>query len=633
MDSENTVSIPAELPPIEELEEQDKIAALRRPRVWLWTLVAALAVILLMGYVLVLGVLGVYDGLKDRAIENMQVAQEHYAEGLKHLEAGDYELAIAEFEQALRHDSNLVEARSQLREAKEMARTLVTPTSETRRDAVLLLYRQAVAHYEGGSLLQAIAVLDELRGLDADYQQENVETMLATAHLQLGLNAVREDRLDDARGHFEVVLTLEPDNADAQDQLNLIDLYTAALNYWERDWAATIQSLKGLYSLAPDYKDVRVRLHDAYIHHAQTFAEQGNWCRAADEFAAAIEIAPLETTVDRRDDAQMNCQATAEAPPPTPTLQATIQPTARPTARPTASPTAIAAETPGETAVAEATPTTAASTISAGRGRVAFTSFDAIRQRHDVYIVNLSQGAARLLTENASQPALAPSGNRLAFRNLDSLHLGLGILDLGNNQVSELTSHLEDSTPSWSPDTAQMVFASNKHGDRRWRIYAISPLEVRGEGEEWVFGQMPAWSHDGGRIAYHGCDERGDNCGIWTMKPGGFEPVRLSDHASDTAPAWSPTDSQVAFVSSRAGNWELYLLEVASGQVLRLTDQPAADVAPTWSPDGKRLAFLSNRDGGWAVYILEVDSGEVQKVIATGDAYPDPVSERLSWVP
>ena len=81
--------------------------------------------------------------------------------------------------------------------------------------------------------------------------------MLSTAHFQLGLNAVAENRLDDAISHFEAVLAIKPGDKDAQDQLDLIDLYTAALNYWERDWSATIQALKGLYALAPDYKDVR----------------------------------------------------------------------------------------------------------------------------------------------------------------------------------------------------------------------------------------------------------------------------------------------------------------------------------------------------------------------------------------
>jgi len=225
----------------------------------------------------------------------------------------------------------------------------------------------------------------------------------------------------------------------------------------------------------------------------------------------------------------------------------------------------------------------------------------------------------------------------MVFRNHDPSHLGLGILDLGTNGISELTPHAEDSVPAWSPDAKQIVFASDKHGDRKWRIYVISPGQVRGEGEEWTFGRMPTWSPDGGWVAYHGCDERGDNCGVRIMKAGGFEPARLTTNSSDTAPSWSPDGApnggQVAFISARTGNWDLYLVDVGTGQETRLTDHSAADVAPAWSPDGRRLAFLSDRDGAWAVYVLDVKSGQVQKVIATGDAYPDPVSQRLSWMP
>ena len=117
------------------------------------------------------------------------------------------------------------------------------------------------------------------------------------------------------------------------------------------------------------------------------------------------------------------------------------------------------------------------------------------------------------------------------------------------------------------------------------------------------------------------------------MQPGGFRPGPLTTESSDTAPAWSPDGSQIAFVSARSGNWELYLVEIATGAERRLTDDAAADVAPAWSPDGRRLAFLSNRDGAWAVHILDLRSGQVQKLIAAGDAYPDPLSERLDWIP
>lgn len=615
------IPIPAKLPPLDGLDDQPGETSGQPRHIWLWTLLTALVVVSLVVYVLVLGVKGVYDGLRDRALENQQLAQEHYALGLEHLESSDYEFAIAEFELALRYNSSLKDARTHLREAKELGQAQMTPTSETRQDAVQLLYREAVIHYESGNLSQSIEALDELRGLDRDYQSENVATMLATAHFQLGRNAVAQDRIDEAIRQFEAVLTIKPGDKDAQNQLNLAHLYTAALNYWERDWSATVQALKGLYALAPDYKDVEARLINAHLLHAEDHADRGNWCQAAIEYAAAVEILPLETTVDKRDDARIQCQATAEAPSPTPTSQATATPR-----------TTVQAAS-GTPLPSEATPQPTAPAVAVGKGQIAFTSFDAARGRYDLYVMDLAQGDAKLLRANASQPAFARGGKRLAFRNTDPLYLGLAILDLRSNSVSELTDHAEDSAPVWSPDSEQIVFASNKHGDRKWRLYVISPSEVRGDGQEWSFGEKPAWSHDGSRIAYHGCNERGDDCAVWVMQPGGFGPARLTTDPSDTAPAWSPDSTQVAFVSARSGNWEIFLADIATGQERRLTDDPAVDIAPVWSPDGRQIAFLSNRDGGWAVYVLELKSGQLRKIIATGDAYPEPFGEQLSWIP
>ncbi|MEJ2735521.1 MAG: tetratricopeptide repeat protein, partial [Anaerolineae bacterium] len=207
-DVDDDLAVPAKLPPLDGLEDYPEPAPGRPRRTWLWTLIAALIVVFLVVYVLFLGIRGIHDGLRDRGLESQRLAQQHYALGLEHLENDDYEMAIAEFQLALRHDSNLPEARAELEDAKEMAKAQITPTSETRQDAVKLLYREAVVRYENGHLPDVVAVLEELRGLDTDYQRENVETMLTTAHYQLGLTAVAEDRLDEAMAHFESVLAL-----------------------------------------------------------------------------------------------------------------------------------------------------------------------------------------------------------------------------------------------------------------------------------------------------------------------------------------------------------------------------------------------------------------------------------------
>jgi TolB protein len=582
-------------------------------------------------FLLVLGALGAYDGLQDRSISHRRIAEEHYAQGLTQLEAGNYELAIAEFEEAMRYDSDLPDLQSRLQEAKNMAGLQVTPTSETRQDAAALLYRQAVPHYESGNLAQAVAILEELRGLDADYQRENVKTMLLQAHRHLAQSAVRENRLEDAVREFEAVLALKPDDKETLDQLNLLDLYRLALQHWEGDWPSAIQALTDLYALAPDYKDVRARLHNAHAFYAEEFASAGDWCQAAEEYGAAAEVFSLEATVDQRDDAAIQCQATLEAPTSTPALRVTPGPTS-------VSAAVAASPIPRPTSVSGS-----GSKTSRGTGRIAFASYDAVKQKHDLYILDLAQGGAQLVRNRASQADFGPGGSsagnaqggtqRLVFRNHDPSHLGLGLLSPSTGEIVDLTAHVEDSNPAWSPDGQQILFASDKHGDRKWRIYVISPGAVRGEGEEWAFGRMPAWSPDNTQVAYHGCDVRGDNCGVWIMKSGGFDPVRLTTDPSDTAPNWSPDGSQIAFISARSGNWEVYRVSMGTGEEFRLTDNPAVDVAPTWSPGGGQLAFLSNRGGAWAVHLLDLATGQVQKVIDTGDPYPEPLSQRLSWLP
>jgi TolB protein len=61
----------------------------------------------------------------------------------------------------------------------------------------------------------------------------------------------------------------------------------------------------------------------------------------------------------------------------------------------------------------------------------------------------------------------------------------------------------------------------------------------------------------------------------------------------DITPSPSPNGEKIAFASNRNGFWDLYLLDLASGEVTQLTDTPQYEGAPTWSPDGSFLAFES----------------------------------------
>ena len=55
--------------------------------------------------------------------------------------------------------------------------------------------------------------------------------------------------------------------------------------------------------------------------------------------------------------------------------------------------------------------------------------------------------------------------------------------------------------------------------------------------------------------------------------------------------------AQIAFMSDRDGNWQIYVMDINGRNQQRLTSNAHNDLSPSWSPDGERIAFESLRHG------------------------------------
>ncbi len=70
--------------------------------------------------------------------------------------------------------------------------------------------------------------------------------------------------------------------------------------------------------------------------------------------------------------------------------------------------------------------------------------------------------------------------------------------------------------------------------------------------------------------------------------------TRLTNGAwDDITPAASPDGTRVAFASNRGGHWDLYILDLASGELAQLTDTFEYDASPSWSPDSQWIVYES----------------------------------------
>ena len=71
----------------------------------------------------------------------------------------------------------------------------------------------------------------------------------------------------------------------------------------------------------------------------------------------------------------------------------------------------------------------------------------------------------------------------------------------------------------------------------------------------------------------------------------------------------------------------VWIAEVATGKTRQVTNGPGSDRQPRWSPDGKTLAFISTREGGAQVWVMPA-GGDARKVSSLPDGASDPI-----WLP
>jgi hypothetical protein len=140
------------------------------------------------------------------------------------------------------------------------------------------------------------------------------------------------------------------------------------------------------------------------------------------------------------------------------------------------------------------------------------------------------------------------------------------------------------------------------------------------------YGSDPDWSPDGESIAYVESDasNRAQVHVMGSNNTGGG--AALTDGtANNFHPRWSP-DNQIAFVSDRDGNSEIYVMDLGGDVETRLTNDPGADRYPEWSPDGQKIAFVSNRDGNDEIYVMNSDGSSPTRLTTTpmvGEYLPD----------
>ena len=110
---------------------------------------------------------------------------------------------------------------------------------------------------------------------------------------------------------------------------------------------------------------------------------------------------------------------------------------------------------------------------------------------------------------------------------------------------------------------------------------------------------------------------------IWTVpSTGGVAALLVSHTATESRPMFSPDGAKLAFVSTRSGGGDIYVLTLASGELKRLTHDDGLDNLDGWSRDGAWLYFSStSRDIGGLNDVFRVSSAGGTPMQVSADRY------------
>jgi TolB protein len=137
--------------------------------------------------------------------------------------------------------------------------------------------------------------------------------------------------------------------------------------------------------------------------------------------------------------------------------------------------------------------------------------------------------------------------------------------------------------------------------------YQLIVADADGENQHLILESRyplmsPAWSADGQWLAYVSFETKHSAVYVQRVRTG--ERRQVSARAGvNGAPAWSPDGRRLALtLGGSNGNPDIYVLDLATQGLMRITEDPAIDTEPEWAPDGKSLYFTSDRAGSPQIY-------------------------------